>query len=228
VALEPAVRISSATAWAKLTAELAELPKQINSARYQAVARTAAQGRRMIADRFIEQYPKIQRTKVESGDPTKRKRPITSRVTRGKDPEGIITVSEQPIPMVAFRPKGPGMRIPSRGKPGGITVQMSANRPPVTLRHAFRAIMPSGHEGVYLRRKGAKQLVVTQAANRAAAAITGGQATGRLPITELFGPNVYSLVNVPKINAEVVAKLDALLARNIQSQIDRFKLPAKL
>jgi hypothetical protein len=120
------------------------------------------------------------------------------------------------------------MRIPSRGKPGGITVTMAKNKPPVKLRHAFRAITRSGHEGVFLRKRGAKQLVVSQAAGRAAAQIVSGMVTHRLPITELFGPNVYSLMNVPKVNAEVVAKLDALLAKNIQSQIDRFKPKAKL
>ncbi|HEY1189527.1 MAG TPA: hypothetical protein VGE74_17915 [Gemmata sp.] len=222
------IRISATAAWGRLNEELVSLPGKLNSARYQAVKRTADQGRRMIADRFIEQYPKIQRGKIESGDPTKRKRPIISRVTKGKDPSGVITVTEQPIPMIAFRPKGAGMRIPSKGKPGGITVSMAKNKPPLKLRHAFRAVTKSGHEGVFLRRRGVKRLVVTQAANKAAAAITGGQVAGRLPIVELFGPNVYSLMNVPKVNAEVVGKLDALLAKNIQSQIDRFKPTQRL
>lgn len=220
--VDPIVRISVSAKWEDLGRELREFPKQLRSASYQAVKRTADQGRRMIADRFVEQYPRIQRTKIESGDPTKRKRPIISRVSRGDNPEGVITVTEQPIPLIAFRPKGPGMKIPSMGKPGGITVQISKNRPPVTLRHAFRVITRSGHEGIYLRRKGVKRLVVARAANKAAAAITGGVVTGRLPIVETFGPNVYDLMNVPQVNAEVVQKLDGLLAKNLASQLSRY------
>lgn len=218
------ITISSVgTAWAKLDAELAGFPKAIRQTHYAAVKKTADQGRNMIFARFKEQYPNVQKSKIESGDLTKRKRPIVSRVENREDrPTGIISVRDYKIPMIAFKPTGGGAKIPSRA--GGVTVTMDKAKGPQIFRHAFKAKMRSGHEGIFNR----------------VSAMSGGKwkpgwkhkttASGyaaRFPIRELFGPSIYDLVDVPEINAQVMRELDAILVKNIEGQIKRVPLLTK-
>ncbi len=212
---------SSKTAWAKLDAELAGFPKQLKQVHYAAVKKTADQGRVMIFKRFQQQYPNVQKSKIESGDLTKRKRPIVSTVeNRENQPTGIISVRDYKIPMIAFKPTGGGTKIPS--KKGGVTVLMDMSRGPQNFRHAFRARMKSGHIGIF---------------NRVSAKMGGGKwrvgwkhkttASGyaaRFPIRELMGPSIYDLVDVPAINAAVMAEIDRILIKNIEGQISRVPL----
>lgn len=68
------------------------------------------------------------------------------------------------IPLIEFGAKG---RYPSRGRGAGVTAKLptGAGRYP----HAFIAIMPSGHRGVFTR---------------------PGRLQHRLPIAELMGPSI--------------------------------------
>lgn len=214
---------SSKTAWAKLDAELAGFPKQLRQVHYAAVKKTADQGRVMVFNRFKEQYPNVQKSKIESGDLTKRRRPIVSRVeNKENQPTGIITVYDYKIPMIAFKPTGGGTRIPS--KAGGVNVLMDKSKGRELFRHAFKVRMRSGHVAIVSR----------------VAAKTGGQwkpgwkhkttlsgYAARLPIRELFGPSIYDLVDIPKINLEVQSKIDAILIKNIEGQISRVPLLKK-
>jgi hypothetical protein len=204
------------TAWARLDRELADFPKEHKQARYQAVKRTADQGRKMIFNRFKEQYPRVQQSKIESGDLTKRRRPIVSEVTKGANPVGTISVRDLKIPLIAFGPKGPGSKIPTLGRPGGVTVLMDKAKGPETFRHAFKAQMKSGHIGIFLRTLGKGRSVHARAGSSPFAA--------RFPIRELYGPSIYDLVDVPAINKEVMAELDGMLILNIESQEKRFGL----
>ncbi len=220
----PAITFSSTkTAWAALDAELAGFPKQLKQVHYAAVKKTADQGRNMIFKRFQQQYPNVQKSKIESGDLTKRKRPIVSRVDNREDkPTGVISVRDYKIPMIAFKPTGGGVAIPS--KPGGVNVTMDKSRGVQIFRHAFRARMKSGHIGIFNRvsaKMGGKWRVGWKHKT------TASGYAARFPIKELMGPSIYDLVDVPAINAEVMANIDQLLIKNIQGQIARVPLLKK-
>lgn len=211
----------SAAAWRKMDAELAGFSEFRERGAYRAIKKTVDQGVNMIFDRFKQQYPNVQKSKIATGDPTKRRRPIVGKVVPGQgSPFGVITVSNVRIPMIAFKPKGGGMKIPTMGKGHGVIVTMDNAKGQQQFRHAFRAKMRSGHEGVFMRARASLGQMVTGRAK-----INDRGYVGRLKIVEMFGPNMYTLVNVPAINAEVEAKLDAILAKNIQGQIDRFLKP---
>lgn len=224
-----ATRVESKAAWARLDAELAGFPKQLKQAHYAAVKKTADQGRVMIFNRFKEQYPNVQKSKIESGDLTKRKRPIVSRVENREDqPTGIISVRDYKIPMIAFKPTGGGARIPS--KAGGVKVLMDKSRGAQLFRHVFKGRMRSGHEGIFARVKGsAKSRTFTR--NGKTVTAKGGIGPGGfawgLAIRELFGPSIYDLVDVPAINAEVMGKIEDILVKNIEGQIKRVPLLIK-
>ena len=214
---------SSKTAWAKLDAELAGFPKQLSQTHIAAVTKTADQSATMILKRFKDEYPNIVTSKIKSGEYTKRKRPLVRRVhNRENQPTGVVSVRDLKIPMIAFKPTGGGTRIPS--KAGGVNVLMDKSKGRELFRHAFKVRMRSGHVAIVSR----------------VAAKTGGQwkpgwkhkttlsgYAARLPIRELFGPSIYDLVDIPKINLEVQSKIDAILIKNIEGQISRVPLLKK-
>jgi hypothetical protein len=218
-----------ATAWAKLDAELKGFPKELRKVHYAAVKRTADEGRVMIFNRFKEEYPNVQKSKIETGDLTKRKRPIVSKVVNKEEqPTGIITVYDYKIPMIAFKPGGGGMRIPSGD--GGVRVRMDKAKGLLLLPHAFRAKMRSGHIGIFSRIKTAGKPRTFLRRGKTVTVKGGNGPDGvawGLPIRELFGPSIYSLVDIPKINAEVESKLDGILVKNIERQIARVPLLKK-
>ncbi len=219
--MAPAITFSSTkTAWDVLDRELAGFPKQLRQAHYAAVNKTVDQGRVMIFKRFQQQYPNVQKSKIESGDLTKRKRPIVSRVeNKENQPTGIISVRDYKIPMIAFKPSGGGAAIPS--KPGGVKVVMDQSRGVQLFRHAFRAKMRSGHIGIF-NRVSAKSGGNWKAGWKHKTTASGFAA--RFPIRELMGPSIYDLVDVPAINAWVMAQIDGILLKNIQGQIARVPL----
>lgn len=219
---------STATAWARLDAELAGFPRAIKQTHYAAVKKTADQGRNLIFDRFKEQYPNVQKSKIETGDLTKRKRPIVSKVeNQGNVPTGTISVFDYKIPMIAFKPKGGGSRIPSG--PGGVSVMMNKDVGQQQFQHLFRAKMRSGHVGIFTRVPLAKPRVYRRKGKvvHARGGIGPSGFSWGLAIRETFGPSIYDLVDIPAINAEVAAKLDGLLRKNIEGQIARAPLLRK-
>jgi hypothetical protein len=106
----------------------------------------------------------------------------------------IVVVGEEAVqlqcvgrrtPLINFKARGP---YPSRGRGGGVTY--SGGR----ADHAFIAIMPSGHRGVFER-----------------------VGTARLPIRELFGPGLASLFEKYKhLGAE---RGREALIKNLRSEI---------
>ena len=52
-------------------------------------------------------------------------------------------LSQELLPAVAYKVSG--------GNRSGLRIQVSPDRAPITLRHAFRATLKSGHAGVFSR-----------------------------------------------------------------------------
>jgi len=97
-------------------------------------------------------------TGLRSGDVTKA---LRLRLATAAQPEAALAASLKRIPVIQFRATGPE---PSRGKGRGVKAKVSGS---TRYPHAFIATMPTGHRGVFARRR-----------------------TARLPIKELFGPSL--------------------------------------
>lgn len=110
------------------------------------------------------------------------------KATRTK-PILVIEVVGKRIPLIEFGARGP---VPSRGRGRGVTAKLPTGAG--IYPHAFIATMPSGHRGVYQRRK-----------------------IGRLPIRELFGPSI------PGVFAKFIHIFETVaseaLVRNLEHEI---------
>lgn len=98
--------------------------------------------------------------------------------------------SNKRVPLIDFRARGPE---PSRGRGRGVTARIpgGAGRYP----NAFIATMPGGHRGVFIRKRGA----------------------GRLPITELHGPSIAQ--SFTKHRDVGIARAKEQLPKNLQSEL---------
>ena len=83
----------------------------------------------------------------------------------------------------------PLIRYGAKQKPQGVQVRVSRARGNVILPHTFKAMMASGHEGVFER------------------TIAGGKRTPRLPIRELFGPAIPQLFKSHNVMTKIRAVL---------------------
>lgn len=101
-----------------------------------------------------------------------------------------LSASAKRIPIIDFKARGPE---PSRGRPGGVRASLKSGAG--VYPNAFIATMKSGHRGVFERVKGA----------------------GRLPIRELRGPSIWQAYG--KVQAEVEARVQEQLAKNVASEI---------
>lgn len=81
------------------------------------------------------------------------------------NPRAIINVNRQAIPLIRLGARG---KEPSRGKGGGVTYRLGGRKH--RLSNAFISTMPTGHRGVFSRKRKA-----------------------RLPIRERFGPSIASI-----------------------------------
>lgn len=117
---------------------------------------------------------------------------------RKTDLTGAVESTGKPIPLVNFSPR-PTTPQPRRKAP--ITVEViRGERKPVD--HAFVAVMPSGHKGVFRRAK------------------SGGVRVGRLPIEELTGPRLEDFYARPDVQKKLQSGADKRLMVEIDRQAD--------
>ena len=187
-------------------------PKQVRQALFQAVKRTTKTGRAQVNRRVREEI-NISKKYAD--------RAITSRDPKGDDPVGVITISRRPIPLIAYRPRV--------SKKGGARVTISKHKPPVAFKHYFRATVKlkgedqehDGHEGIFFRTRH----LPTKGKNAGKGKLTPRGFAGRLAIKQAMGPSVLSVFGedgATKVATEELAKLQAVLQKNIDSQLNRF------
>lgn len=128
-----------------------------------------------------------------------RKNINVTKATSGNLNAGALSKGK-PIPLVDFNIK-PSTVQPNRKLP--ITAEVIKGQPKPIL-HAFVAVMPTGHKGVFWRKK-----------------IGGGpQRVGRLPIEELSGPRIEDLYARAEFQAEIQAGADNRLTNELDRQAD--------
>jgi hypothetical protein len=182
-------------------------PAQVKQACFQAVTRTTNKAKAICAEAVLSQFTVARKYVVG----TNRRAAVTSKVTRGDVPEGIVTIKSVPLPFTAFKVQD--------ARPFGVYVTLDKARPPLHFRHAFLATVASraqsdqgvSHRGVFVRTKA-----------RDPKKATPRGISWRLPMKELQGPSVLSRINVPATRAEVLAKVGNELAKQLDSQVSRF------
>ncbi len=190
-------------------------PKQLKQAIYQALKRTATTG----ATRIRKKVREVTYISASGAKDT-----INAGMI-GDD--GNIGIRQKLTPIQDFKV--------SVSKKAGVVALVSKGRPPIILRHAFRARMKSGHVGIFSRASTIQFSGLSQDSKLAFSAgmlhfkqsrlVTRNgnkKAVGRFPIVEQFGPSVLNIVEAPKIMEEVMQDLGDVLEKNVQSQIDRF------
>jgi len=168
-------------------AELARVRKKLSGIRgamprvmSRSINRTAASGRVEVARR-IASAVKLTQTVVK-----KAIRLYKATYTRWR---ANLSLSDKGIPLI---------RYGARQLKKGVTYQLARGGGRQLMRGAFKATMPSGHTGVFLR------------APRA----------GRLPIKEQYGPSLGQLFErTSAIAAEIREKMSVTLKKNIDSQV---------
>jgi hypothetical protein len=193
--------------FAKLSAELN--PKQLKQAMFQAIKRTTDYARTKVRSTVKDKT--YMRPKYIN-------RAVNSKVSKSDPPEGLITISQRLVPLIAFKA--------TVGKRGGARVHISKDKPAILLRHAFRARVKSynqkaedaGHLGIFLRSKH----LPTKGPNMGKGKIGKHGRAWRLAIEEQFGASVLNLVEVPTVIAAIGADVQNQLEKNVQSQLDRF------
>lgn len=167
-----------------------------------AINRTLTTGRSRIAKRVGDEL-KIRRKALLQ---QRRSRQVMrlDKATRSRI-SGAIKLTRVPIPLIEFA--SAANRVP--------TVEKKRRKPPVVqvrkggqkerLSNAFVARMPSGHVGIFERKK------------------QGDSRSRRLPIEERYGPSLLGVFeNQPGLSRGVLDDIGEVLEKNIDSQIDRF------
>lgn len=179
-------------------------PKQLKTAMRAAVTRTT----RRLANQVVARAQEVLHVK-KSGLVAKtlsdKRRPVGYGITKagGDVPQGVVIVRKIPIRLIAFKV--------SVRKKTGVTAIVRKDRPPIVLRHAFRARVGS-HTGIFLRAKGRGK---------------GGKLTKRgyarrLPIEEQFGVSLYAVVNVPHMLSKILKDGQEFLIHEFAGQMSRF------
>lgn len=115
------------------------------------------------------------------------------------DLSGRVTVKGKGIPLIQYRAKF--LKASRRG----VNYQVFKSGGKKNLRHAFIAMMPSGHIGVFVREK----------------QTAGPGFAGRLPIRELFGPSIPSvLAETPGVLEDVEEASADILIEEMERQVD--------
>jgi len=183
---------------------------QLRRANYQIVKRTTVQLVKLVR-KEIRQQTTINKKYVD--------RVITTVNPQGDPPVGKVIIKKKAIPLAAFK-----ARVLKRG---GVSVRVSKLLPPVVLRHAFMAEVGEGeHAGIFLRArhlpsKGPNAGKVNKHGHPALKLTAQGFA-GRLAIKEQLGPSIHKLVSVPDVLRRIRFDAAAYMAKQAQSQLDRF------
>jgi hypothetical protein len=192
-------------------------PKEMKSAMYQAISRTAGTVKTIVVDNIRSHSAmsaKYARRGVSTVIPSK-----------GETPEAFIVVSGKPVPLIGFRA--------TFSKSKGATVIVGEGKPPIKLAHAFKATVTAtrsdgsevDHDGIFTR--GMSKTVAShhRRLNKKGHAIVGGVAAGyagRLPIVQLYGPSAASIAHEDEVQKAIEPQINDVLIKNIDSQIDRF------
>lgn len=117
------------------------------------------------------------------------RRDLSVRRARLTQLEAALDVRIRPTGLIKFR---------ARQTRRGVTVQVKKRGGRQRLRHSFIAKMPSGHVGVFTRRKGA----------------------GRLPIGELFSTSAGRYLDDDQVLAPIGEAAQARFTKQLLSQVD--------
>ncbi len=187
-------------------------PRQFRSAQFQIVSRTT---------RKIAQI--VQQT-VQKHSPISAKyvrRVIETKKPQGDPPVGAVQVRKEALPLIAFKYR-------TRGG-AGVSVFVSTDGEPITLRHAFLRTMPSGHKGIFLRSrhtptKGPGSFLRDKH-GLPFYKLTPRGIAGRLAIEEARGPSVLHLVSIPDVLKEIEFDTMSYMQKMAESQLSRFTKP---
>lgn len=187
-------------------------PRQFRSAQFQIVSRTTRKLAQII-QQAVQKHSPI--------SPKYVKRVIDTVKPQGDPPVGAVRVRKEPLPLIAFKYR-------SRGG-DGISVIVSTDGEPITLRHAFLRIMPSGHKGIFLRSrhtptKGPGSFLRDKH-GQPFYKLTPRGIAGRLAIEEAKGPSVLRLVSIPEVLKDIEFDTIAFMQKTALSQLDRFLKP---
>lgn len=114
------------------------------------------------------------------------------------DTSGKLTISGRKIPLSLFS-CNPTIALSQRASGAGVSVKIYKDRAAVRYRHAFWAVMPNGHTGLFERK------------------ITGGRVVGRLGIDELIGPSVPTFY---EMTPELSNRVETTAAERLQRELD--------
>jgi hypothetical protein len=197
-------------------AQLAELqaslsPKQVKQAAYQAVKRTTAAAKRLVQEE-VERAVAI--------DTKYARRRIIASMNRGDIPVGTVSISRRGVPLIGYLDKV--------SKKGGAVIGIWRDRAALAIRHGFKARMASAaqqeqgasHVGIFLRARPGGWRVTDGRMPVKTGRYRGWAA--RLAVKEAYGPSIAKVVEVPKVQAKVESRITDILAKNVQSQLDRF------
>jgi hypothetical protein len=179
--------------------EIAAAAKLLDPAIHRAVVRNAVKqtvkdGKGMVVDEVQSQTTAIKKYIT---------RAIKTRVTSNDPPVGEIVVTRQPLPLIAFK---------TTASKSGITATISQGRTPIVFKHAFKTRVASAAQAA----QGVSRLGIFE---RARGKGKGGFAS-RLPIKQLMGPPITSIVNVPKISDEITDALAAKMTENYMAELN--------
>ena len=171
-------------------------PRMVRTAAFRAINRTSKMARTEGSKRIRERYA-IKKSDV---DPAIR---IYAGTTRSLNARMVIT--GRPIPLGKFRVSILKRR---KGSPGGppVKARVLKGGKGVRLDYGFYAVMKSGHKGVF-QRKG----------------MPGRTMYKRLPIKELYGPSVPSMVSSEKVLKAIRKKVQDNFDRLFTHNLNRLK-----
>lgn len=178
-------------------------PQQVRQALYQATLRTTrtmtTNLRKRSKDKLAINQKYISRA-------------INFTIDRGDVPVGTIIVQRQGVPLIGYK---------TSATRAGIFAMMDRDRGGLQLRHAFKAVakgpLPDGtesggHLAIWLREKGVSNT----------GHLTAGGYAPRLPIREVYGAPVISVVEEAAERESFVRDVRILYRKNILSQVSRF------
>lgn len=176
-------------------AVLKELGKNSSKAQAAALNRTLA-GMRTDATRLITAQTGLKRA------PVFKSFSFIKAGAQSASPSAAVVIKGSPLPAYLFAPK-PG-RVMSGKTRGGVSFLQNGSR--TVFRHAFVALMPSGHTGVFQR---SPDRMMKKRENRPA-------------IEEVFEPSVPQIAARETVEPEVLEKAKIRFETNFQQQINRF------
>ncbi len=186
----------------RISQELADIPGGANKAVAAAINRTLSTGKMRMSS-LVREVLVMRKKDVDPSIKIDRAKPdkLTAQVS----------LRNTWIPLSRFSPK-------QQGK--GVTVNWRKGRGRELLAGTFLATMSSGHIGVFRRRKSGTKRVIKER--------EGHKWTSELPIDQQFTTLVNPIEKRPELIDKATADIDQVLAKNLDSQVDRLLQRKKL